>query len=643
MLCPGSLRHSLPQAGRIARAFSNEEVEVIGGHRQFRSQRCGQQVEQGAVLATDADQAAIVKIMKLTFVHPAVGHRAGESYVRTWQMESLPIAVLAGLTPPDIETAFYDDRMEAIDYDAPTDAVAIPIETYTAARAYQIASEYRRRGVPVVMGGFHATLVPDEVARYAEAVVTGEAEGVWARVIDDLRHGTLQRRYHGAAAAAVGDARSTAGSFAANAICRSGSSRRDAAAISRASSARSRRFSRAHTAAATRGRRHRRDCRVCKNDKRVFFFVDDNFAGDLKSGKPLLAELAKLDVRWITQMSIDAAHDEEFLDRAAPRRLPRRADRIREPRRGESEVDEQALQYDEAAASAARWRICAGTASSSMARSSSATSTTRTQSFDEAVDFATEEGMYIAAFNHLTPFPGTPLYKRLQSEGRLRFEAWWLDPEYRYNALPFMPKTLTPDEVTAGCVDARRRFYGWPNIVRRSTRHMHDALRLPQFLSRQCHASQRDLAAQRLSARRRDVARANCWRCSDDPFAAGDGGRRRRCSARMLRGERRCRRWVGDDAWSASRRSSPAQDLFGRDWAVIAEEDGDVIGDVHGGGDAGARRWHSRRASATSADCASIREHRRRIRYLREGYASIRRLAPARERAVVVHRRRRGK
>src|SRR4029077_8505552 len=149
-------------------------------------------------LASRLSWADIVKPFKLTFVHPAVGHRAGENYVRTWQMESLPIAVLAGLTPPDVEVAFYDDRMEAIAFDAPTDAVAIPIETYTAARAYQIASEYRRRGVPVVMGGFHATLVPDEVGRYADAVVTGEAEGSWPRVIDDLRHGTLQRRYHGA-------------------------------------------------------------------------------------------------------------------------------------------------------------------------------------------------------------------------------------------------------------------------------------------------------------------------------------------------------------------------------------------------------------------------------------------------------------
>jgi radical SAM superfamily enzyme YgiQ (UPF0313 family) len=82
--------------------------------------------------------------------------------------------------------------------------------------------------------------------------------------------------------------------------------------------------------------------------------------------------------------------------------------------------------------------------------------------------------MYIAAFNHLTPFPGTPLYQRLKEERRLRFQAWWLDPAYRYNALPFVPKTLTPEEVTAGCVAARRRFYAWRSIVRRSTHHWRD-------------------------------------------------------------------------------------------------------------------------------------------------------------------------
>ena len=98
--------------------------------------------------------------MKVTLVHPCIGRRTGEPYIRTWQMEPLPPAVIAGLTPREVEVAFYDDRMEVIPFDEPTDLVAISVETYTAKRAYQIASEYRRRGVPVVMGGFHATLCP---------------------------------------------------------------------------------------------------------------------------------------------------------------------------------------------------------------------------------------------------------------------------------------------------------------------------------------------------------------------------------------------------------------------------------------------------------------------------------------------------
>ena len=116
-------------------------------------------------------------------------------YIRTWRMEPIPAAMVAALAPPDVEKRFYDDRLEAIPFDEPTDLVAISVETYTAKRAYQIASKYRRRRVPVVMGGFHASLCPDEVARYAEAVVVGEAEVLWPRVIDDARHGRLEKFY----------------------------------------------------------------------------------------------------------------------------------------------------------------------------------------------------------------------------------------------------------------------------------------------------------------------------------------------------------------------------------------------------------------------------------------------------------------
>src|ERR1035438_3227743 len=109
--------------------------------------------------------------MRLTIIHPCIGRKPGQKYIRTWQMEALPAATVAGLTPKGVEVRFYDDRMEHIPFDEPTDLVAISVETYTAKRAYQIASEYRRRKIPVVMGGFHASLVPDEVAKYAESVV----------------------------------------------------------------------------------------------------------------------------------------------------------------------------------------------------------------------------------------------------------------------------------------------------------------------------------------------------------------------------------------------------------------------------------------------------------------------------------------
>src|SRR6202162_6144557 len=127
--------------------------------------------------------------MRITLIYPSVGRKENRSYVRAWQMQPLSMALLASLTPPDVEVRFYDDRMENIPFDEPTDLVAISVETYTAKRTYQIASEYRKRRIPVVMGGFHATLCPEEVAQYAESVVCGEAEALWPRVVDDARHG----------------------------------------------------------------------------------------------------------------------------------------------------------------------------------------------------------------------------------------------------------------------------------------------------------------------------------------------------------------------------------------------------------------------------------------------------------------------
>lgn len=110
-------------------------------------------------------------------------------------MEPLMLGVLAGLTPADVEVVLYDDRMESIPYDEATDLVAITVETYTARRAYEIAAEYRQRGVQVIMGGMHVSLLPDEVAEHADSIFIGDAETLWAQVVEDARRRKLQVRY----------------------------------------------------------------------------------------------------------------------------------------------------------------------------------------------------------------------------------------------------------------------------------------------------------------------------------------------------------------------------------------------------------------------------------------------------------------
>ena len=144
--------------------------------------------------------------MKLTLIKPNIGRMEHSLYVDEGRMEPLQLGVLAGLTPPDVEVVLYDDRLEAIPYDEPTDLVAITVETYTARRAYEIGAEYRQRGVPVIMGGMQPTLIPEEVNPHADSIYMGDAEFRWQEVIEDAGRGKLKPVYE----ASVGSYRSRA-------------------------------------------------------------------------------------------------------------------------------------------------------------------------------------------------------------------------------------------------------------------------------------------------------------------------------------------------------------------------------------------------------------------------------------------------
>lgn len=405
--------------------------------------------------------------MRLTIIHPAIGHKPGEKYIGTWQMEPLPAATIAGLTPPDVSIKFYDDRMEAIPVDEPTDLVAISVETYTAKRAYQIASDYRRRGVPVVMGGFHAMLCPEEVADYAEAVVVGEAEAVWPQVIDDARHGTLQKIYRAPERPSLRGLRPRRDIFAGKrylpiGLVEAGRGchfKCDFCAIQTV-------FER------TQSRRPVDDIlaeleTLRGQGKRFFFFVDDNITSNMRQAKELYEALIPLKLRWVSQASINAAHDEEFLDlikRSGCEGLligfeSLNPDNLKAMDKGFNTMKGG---FEAALANLRRYGIklyltfVFGYDEDTI------------DSFQETVEFAKEHQIYIGAFNHLTPFPGTPLYTRLEQEGRLLYDAWWLDDSYRYNMIPFRPKRMTPEELQRGCLAARKAFYTWPSILRRS-------------------------------------------------------------------------------------------------------------------------------------------------------------------------------
>src|SRR5438094_5510697 len=135
--------------------------------------------------------------MRLTLISPSVGRKPNKPYVRAWQMQPLSMALLASLTPPDVELRFYDDRMEEIPFDEPTDLVALSVETFTALRSYKIARAFRARGVPVVLGGYHVTLLPEEARQEADAIVLGDAEPVWTQLLEDARQRRLQPVYRG--------------------------------------------------------------------------------------------------------------------------------------------------------------------------------------------------------------------------------------------------------------------------------------------------------------------------------------------------------------------------------------------------------------------------------------------------------------
>ena len=413
------------------------------------------------------------KPLRLLIIHPCVGRRIGQTnYIKTWSMQPLPAAQIAALARKTlgrhVHILFVDDRFERIDEEVDVDLVCLSVETYTARRAYQIAGAFRRVKIPVVMGGFHATLCPEEVLRYADAVVSGEAEENFPLLLEDFLSGRMRRHYRaeGRPGLRVRPDRSI---FAGKRYL----------PVGLVEYSRGCRFTCdfcAITAAFQASHRHAPVAQVLEEideiwtGKGMVFFVDDNFASDPDKALELCAALKGKGVRWVSQASNTAAWTPGLLD--AMRESGCLGVLI-----GLESLDERTL-----VGMHKRFNTLRGGHVQTLARFREAglrvygtfifgNDHDTPEVFEETVDFAIDQGLFIAAFNHITPFPGTPLYQRLREENRLVYDAWWLDETYRYNEIPFTPRGMSRERLETGCLHARRRFYGWSSIARRFRRH----------------------------------------------------------------------------------------------------------------------------------------------------------------------------
>ena len=379
-------------------------------------------------------------------------------------MTPLVFGLLAARTPADIETVLWDERVEPIPLDADVDLVAITVETYTARRAYQIAMRYRQRGIPVVMGGYHPTFEPDEALQFCDAVAIGDGEELWPRIVEDARSGNLQPVYRAAGMADLaGPSRPDRTIFKGKRY----------APVDLVQFGRGCRFNcefcsiRAFYGSATGYRDVTQvAAEISDLNRGHFFFVDDNLFNDRTALKSLLLEIADCGKTWSCQASIDLADDPELIE------LMVRSGCIAVL------IGFESLDADNLKQMRKGWAIKKGTYAERIRTLRKAGlmiygtfvfgyDKDRRDVFDQTAEFAIDNKFFLANFNPLTPMPGTSLYERLKAEGRLLNDRWWLDEGYRYGDATFLPQGMTANQLTEGCLRARKTFNTFGAIGRR--------------------------------------------------------------------------------------------------------------------------------------------------------------------------------
>ena len=405
--------------------------------------------------------------MKILLISPTI-----DSEKRTnkgLMMPQLALYILQGLTPKEHEVKTIEEEAQPIDLDEDCDLVGISCMTSNAPRAYELCAEFKKRGRTVVLGGVHPTILPDEALQHADAVVIGEAEGVWEELLNDFQKGQLKLTYNkpepDLSKYVPKDFKSITNNRLFNLI----------------------------PIMTTRGCPY--NCEFCcvsniygkkirhipvenvvrdikESGGKNFMFLDDNIIGQPKYAKELFAAIKPLKIKWVGQASVNLlVNDNELMQLAAESGCKALFIGIESVSEDQMQSMHKAIKDIENLEKAlGKIKKMGVLIHASMVFGFD---TDIKETFNDSVKFLIKNKVSTVSFNILTPYPGTRTYDKLKEAKRLTTTDW---KYYDHNTVVFKPKNMTPVELQKCKTFARKKFYSPASVIKRFTGNLYSPI-----------------------------------------------------------------------------------------------------------------------------------------------------------------------